>query len=373
MSRAAYAGAGRWVVKIGSALLTAGGAGLDVAAIGDWVSQLIRLRAQGLQLVLVSSGAVAEGMRRLGWTRRPEAINELQAAAAVGQAGLVQAWESCFQGHGVHTAQVLLTHEDLADRRRYLNARSTLRTLLDMGVIPIINENDTVAFEELRVGDNDTLGGLVANLVEAKLLVLLTDRDAMYDADPALHPTAQRVSETYASDPALDAMAGPGGGVLGRGGMQTKLAAARLAARSGAATWIVGGTIEHVLTRLAAGEDIGTLLLPDSEPLLARKLWLAGNLKVLGRLQVDAGAEQVLRQAGRSLLAVGVVQVEGNFRRGDLVACVSSDGREIARGLSNYSAQEARQIKGLPSSRFVEVLGYVDEPELIHRDNLVLV
>lgn len=372
MSRATHAGAGRWVIKIGGALLTAGGAGLDMAAINAWVAQLVRLRAQGRQVVVVSSGAVAEGMRRLGWERRPEAIHELQAAAAVGQMGLVQAWESCFQTHGVHTAQVLLTHDDLADRRRYLNARSTLRTLLDLGVVPIVNENDTVAFDELRFGDNDTLGGLVANLVEAKLLVLLTDRDAMYDADPAQNPAAQRLATAHTADPALDAMAGPSGGQLGRGGMQTKLRAARLAARSGAATWIVGGAIDNVLTELANGADIGTLLIPEQEPLQARKLWLAGNLRVRGRLHIDAGAEQVLRQAGRSLLAVGVTAVEGDFRRGDLVACVTADGREVARGLCNYGAEETRQIKGLPSSRFAEVLGYVDEPELVHRDNLVL-
>ena len=371
MNRASFAGSGRWVVKIGSALLTAGGTALDVPAMASWVAQLVHLRAQGRQVVVVSSGAVAEGMRRLGWQRRPDAIHDLQAAAAVGQMGLVQAWESCFQAHGVHTAQVLLTHDDLADRRRYLNARSTLRTLLDLGVVPIINENDTVAFDELRFGDNDTLGGLVANLIEAKLLVLLTDRDAMYTADPAIDAGAQRLATARAADPALDAMAG-GGGRLGRGGMQTKLRAARLAARSGAATWIVGGNIDRVLEKLAAGADIGTLLLPEQEPLQARKLWLAGNLHVRGRLHIDAGAEQVLRQAGRSLLAVGVTAVEGDFRRGDPVACVTADGREIARGLCNYSAEETRRIMGLPSSRFAEVLGYVDEAELIHRDNLVL-
>ena len=372
MSRAAYAGSGRWVVKIGSALLTAGGTGLDQPAIAGWVAQLAQLRAHGRQVVVVSSGAVAEGMRRLGWSRRPEAIHDLQAAAAVGQMGLVQTWESCFQRHGIHTAQVLLTHDDLSDRRRYLNARSSLRTLLDLGVVPIVNENDTVAFDELRFGDNDTLGGLVANLIEAKLLVLLTDRDAMYGADPAVDPQAQRVATAHAADPALDAMAG-GGGRLGRGGMLTKLRAARLAARSGAATWIVGGAIDGVLTSLATGADIGTLLLPEQEPLQARKLWLAGNLRVRGRLHVDAGAERSLRQAGRSLLAVGVLAVEGEFRRGDLVACVTPDGREIARGLCNYSAEEAQRLKGLPSTRFAEVLGYIDEPELIHRDNLVLV
>ncbi|MFZ5492082.1 MAG: glutamate 5-kinase [Pseudomonadota bacterium] len=371
MNRASFAGSGRWVVKIGSALLTAGGAGLDTQAIAAWVAQLAALRAQGRQVVVVSSGAVAEGMRRLGWQARPDAIHDLQAAAAVGQMGLVQAWESCFQAHGVHTAQVLLTHEDLADRRRYLNARSALRTLLDLGVVPIINENDTVACDELRFGDNDTLGGLVANLIEAKLLVLLTDRDAMYEADPALDPQAGRLATAHAADPALDAMAGTGGR-LGRGGMQTKLRAARLAARSGAATWIVGGSIEEVLVKLAAGADIGTLLLPEQEPLQARKLWLAGNLHVRGKLVIDAGAEHVLRQAGRSLLAVGVTTVEGDFRRGDLVAIAGADGREIARGLCNYSADETRRIKGLASSRFAEVLGYVDEEELIHRDNLVL-
>ncbi len=362
----------RWIVKIGSALLTNDGRGLDRAAIDAWVQQLSQLRLQGLELILVSSGAVAEGMNRLGWSRRPHAIHELQAAAAVGQMGLVQAYESCFQAHGLHTAQVLLTHEDLADRSRYLNARSTLRTLLRLGVVPVVNENDTVATEEIRFGDNDTLAALVANLVEADLLVILTDQEGLYDADPRGNPGASLVAEGRAGDPALEAMAGATGGVLGRGGMITKVRAAARAGRSGTSTIITSGRRPGVLQSVAAGEAVGTVLGAAKEPLAARKQWLAGQLKVGGRLQLDSGAVRVLREAGRSLLPVGVVGVEGDFERGELVACTAPDGTEVARGLVNYSAEEARRIMGQPSDRIEQLLGYVDEPELIHRDDFVL-
>lgn len=363
----------RWVVKIGSALITADGRGLDREGLRAWVDQVADLIEDGHEVVLVSSGAVAEGMKRMGWQRRPEALHELQAAAAIGQMGLVQAWESCFQRRGLHTAQVLLTHDDLSDRRRYLNARGTLRTLVSLGVVPVINENDAVANEELRFGDNDSLAALVANLVEADLVVLLTDQQGLYEADPRSNPDAQLVRVTAATAPELDAMAGSSGGALGRGGMFTKLRAARLAGRSGAATVIAGGREPQVLARLAQGEELGTLLLPGQEPEAARKRWLAGQLQVRGQLQLDDGAVRVLRQAGCSLLAVGVRGVGGNFRRGELVACVDPAGREVARGLVNYSADEARRIQGRPSSEIVEILGYVDEDELIHRDNLVLV
>ncbi len=366
-------GAQRWVVKIGSALLTADGRGLDRGAMAVWVEQMVALRRAGVELVLVSSGAVAAGMSRLGWVTRPSAIHELQAAAAVGQMGLVQAWESSFGEHGLHTAQVLLTHEDLSDRKRYLNARTTLRTLVELGAIPVINENDTVATDEIRFGDNDTLAALVANLVEADLLVILTDRDGMFDADPRSNPDAQLIFEARADDPALDAVAGGTGGALGRGGMQTKLRAARLAARSGAYTMIVGGRIERVLDRLKAGERLGTLLSPERGLLAARKQWLAGHLQMRGTLTLDAGAVKALTVDGKSLLPVGVRAVEGGFRRGEMVACVGPDGQEVARGLANYSAAEAQKIVGLPTDRIEAVLGYIDEPELVHRDNLVLV
>lgn len=366
-------GAQRWVVKIGSALLTADGRGLDRSAMAVWVEQMVALRRAGVELVLVSSGAVAAGMSRLGWATRPSAIHELQAAAAVGQMGLVQAWESSFGEHGLHTAQVLLTHEDLSDRKRYLNARTTLRTLVELGAIPVINENDTVATDEIRFGDNDTLAALVANLVEADLLVILTDRDGMFDADPRNNPDAQLIFEARADDPALDAVAGGTGGALGRGGMQTKLRAARLAARSGAYTMIVGGRIERVLDRLKAGERLGTLLSPERGLLAARKQWLAGHLQMRGTLTLDAGAVKALTVDGKSLLPVGVRAVEGSFRRGEMVACVGPDGQEVARGLANYSAAEAQKIVGLPTDRIEAVLGYIDEPELVHRDNLVLV
>lgn len=366
-------GAQRWVVKIGSALLTADGKGLDRGAMAVWVEQMVALRAQGVELVLVSSGAVAAGMSRLGWTARPSAVHELQAAAAIGQMGLVQAWESSFGEHSRRTAQILLTHDDLSDRKRYLNARSTLRTLIDLDVVPVINENDTVVTEGIRFGDNDTLAALVANLVEADLLVILTDRDGMFDADPRNNPEAQLIYEARADDPSLDAVAGGTGGALGRGGMQTKLRAARLAARSGAHTIIIGGRIERVLDRLKAGERLGTLLSPERGMLAARKQWLAGHLQTRGTLVLDAGAVQALRGANKSLLPVGVKTVQGSFRRGEMVICVDPDGAEVARGLANYSALEAQKIIGQPSDHIEAVLGYIAEPELVHRDNLVLV
>jgi glutamate 5-kinase len=362
----------RWVVKIGSALLTAEGAGLDRQALGGWVDQMADWLQPGHELVLVSSGAVAEGLCRMGWTRRPDSLHELQAAAAIGQMGLVQAWESCFQRRGRHTAQVLVTHDDLSDRKRYLNARSTLQTLLSLGVVPVVNENDVVANDELRFGDNDTLAALVANLVEADLLILLTDQEGLYDADPRQRPDARLIEHARVDDVTLDRYAGASKGVLGSGGMQTKLRAARLAARSGTATVIASGKHPDTLRKIAAGENLGTLLVPAQEPDAARKRWLAGQLQARGRLRLDAGAVRVLRQSGSSLLAVGVTDVEGRFSRGEMVACLGPDGEEVARGLVNYSADETRRIAGQPSSRFEAILGYLDEEELIHRDNLVV-
>ncbi len=362
----------RWIIKIGSALLTNGGQGLAVEAIDAWVEQIAALRQGGREVLLVSSGAVAEGLTRLGWTRRPHALHKLQAAAAIGQMGLVQAYESRFQKYGLHTAQVLLTHEDLADRQRYLNARSTLNTLLDLGVIPIVNENDTVATEEIRLGDNDTLAALVANLVEADLLVLLTDQQGLLDADPRSNPDARLIPEALAGDIALEKMALGSGGALGRGGMLTKVRAAARAARSGTMTLIASGNEHNILQRLAADEKLGTRLMPASGAVAARKQWLAGQLRVRGRLTLDDGAVNVLRSAGSSLLPVGVTRVEGEFDRGDLVVCLDPAGEEVARGLVNYNAAESKQIIGQPSSRIEELLGYIDEMELIHRDNLVL-
>jgi len=367
-------GARRLVVKIGSALLTNEGRGLAAPELTQWVDQLMAWHGAGTEIVLVSSGAVAEGMSRLGWRQRPEHVHELQAAAAVGQMGLIQAWEVQFQRHGTHTAQVLLTHDDLSDRKRYLNARSTLQTLLPLGVIPIVNENDTVVTDEIRFGDNDTLGALVANLIEADGLILLTDQDGLYDSDPRHNPGAQLIHEARANDDRLDAMvAGGGRGTLGSGGMQTKVRAARLAARSGAFTLIVGGHIPNVLEEARTGRDIGSLLLPDRERLDARKQWLAGHLRTRGRLILDQGAVRVLREGGRSLLPVGGRRVEGQFRRGEMVSCVDENGREIARGLVSYDATEAGRIAGCPSEQINERLGYVSEEELVHRDNMVLV
>jgi len=360
------------VVKVGSSLVTNNGEGLDRAALAAWASQIAQLIKQGKQVVLVSSGAVAEGMQRLGWKKRPVAVNELQAAAAVGQMGLVQMYESCFSEHGLHTAQVLLTHDDLADRKRYLNARSTLRTLLDLGVIPIINENDTVVTDEIRFGDNDTLGSLVANLIEADALVILTDQSGLYSADPRKNPEAQFIQHAVAGDLALEKMAGGAGSAIGSGGMLTKILAAKRAARSGAHTVIASGREAEVLVRLAAGEVLGTHLRAEQVKTLAKKQWIADHLRVSGRVVLDAGAVKVLRDGGKSLLPIGVVSVEGSFERGDVVACLDAQGQEVARGLVNYTAAETARILRKPSSEIAGILGYVDEAELIHRDNMVL-
>ena len=361
----------RLVVKVGSALVTNNGAGLDLAAIAEWGRQIAALRANGREVVLVSSGAIACGMQRLGWTKRPHAVHELQAAAAVGQMGLAQAYEGSFREHGLGTAQVLLTHDDLADRKRYLNARSTLLTLIEFGVVPVINENDTVITDEIKFGDNDTLGALVANLVEADALIILTDQSGLYTADPRKDPQATLVRHARAGDPALERMAGGAASELSRGGMLTKVVAARRAARSGADTVIASGRETDVLLRLAAGETIGSLLSTQATPLAARKQWLADHLQLAGPLWLDAGAEKALLQ-GRSLLPIGVTRVEGDFERGEALACRNADGHEVARGLVNYSAAECRRIAGKPSTAIESLLGYVDETELIHRNNLVL-
>jgi glutamate 5-kinase len=372
MSRESIQEATCWVVKIGSSLLTNDGRGLDHQAIAGWVEQIVKLLEQGVRVVLVSSGAVAEGLSRLGWKTRPATVHELQAAAAVGQMGLVQAYESFFKRHGRHTAQVLLDHDDLSNRKRYLNARRTLQTLLDLGVVPVVNENDTVVTDEIRFGDNDSLGALVANLIDADVLVILTDQEGLFDADPRSNPQARLISDGRAGDPTLDVLAGGSAGNLGRGGMITKLRAAKLAARSGANTVIASGREPGVLVRLAGGEPIGTLLHAANEPIAARKQWLAGQLQLRGSLVLDDGAVEVLLSRGRSLLPVGVKQAQGNFSRGDLVSCHGPDGREVARGLVNYSSVETRKILGKPSSQIESILGYCDDEELIHRDNLVV-
>lgn len=372
MSRQSVANAKRIVIKIGSALLTNDGAGLNKAGIANWVDQIAELKAQGKEIILVSSGSVAEGMTRLGWSERPTALHELQAAAAVGQMGLVQCYESNFSRHQYVTAQVLLTHADLSNRTRYLNARSAITSLLSFGVVPIINENDTVITDEIRFGDNDTLGALVANLVEADALIILTDQDGLYTADPRKEKNAKLIEQARAEDPDIEAVAG-GGGKLGRGGMTTKVRAAKLAARSGCFTVIVGGRIDNVIARLNKDEVLGTLLSSDQEPMAARKQWLAGHLQTRGQITLDAGAVRAVIEQGRSLLAVGVAHVDGNFGRGEVVACVNEQGQTIAKGLINYNALETQKIMGKESKDILEILGYMDEPELIHRDNLVLV
>lgn len=362
----------RWVVKIGSALLTNDGEGLDLAAIGRWVDQLAQLRRDGLEVVLVSSGSIAEGIVRLGWKERPYEVYKLQAAAAVGQMGLVQAYETNFRRHNALTAQILLTHEDHSNRKRYLNAQATLKTLLSVGVVPVVNENDTVVTKEIRFGDNDTLGALVANLVEADALILLTDQNGLYTADPRSNPDATLISEAMAGDRSLEEMAG-GGGRLGQGGMATKVRAAKLAARSGAVTVIASGREDNVLLRLRDAEVLGTVLKPEQSPMAARKQWIAGHLQARGTLTLDAGAVAALVERGKSLLPAGVKAVSGSFSRGEMVVIADEQGRAVARGLVNYGVEDAQKIIGHPSSHIETVLGFVGEQELVHRDNLVLV
>jgi glutamate 5-kinase len=370
-SREILTKARRWVIKVGSALLTNDGRGLDLDMIGTLAAGMAELRRKEREVVLVSSGAVAAGMLRLGWSARPTSLHQLQAAAAVGQMGLVQSYESAFQAYDLHTAQVLLGHDDISARDRYLNARSTLTTLLHLGVIPVVNENDTVVTDEIRFGDNDTLAAMVANLIDADVLLILTDQVGLYTADPRKTPDAELVACASAADERLEGMAG-GGGSLGRGGMLTKVRAARLAARSGTETLLAYGREPRVMQRLAAGERLGTWLQAEKAPLAARKQWLAGLVRSSGTLVLDDGAVSVLSRLGRSLLPVGVQAVQGRFLRGDMVICVDGSGREVARGLVNYSAEEARKIIGHSSERIGELLGYQGEPELIHRDNLVL-
>lgn len=361
----------RIVVKVGSALVTNGGAGLSSDFISECGRQISLLQKSGRQVILVSSGAIAAGMQRLGWGKRPHAIHALQAAAAVGQMGLTQAYESVFSCHGLKSAQVLLTHEDLADRHRYLNARTTINTLLELGVVPIINENDTVITDEIKFGDNDTLGALVANLVEADLLIIMTDQDGVFTSDPRQNPSATLISQGNAEDNYFESIAGGAGTGISKGGMLTKIKAAQRAARSGTHTLIVGGKESGALIRAANGDAVGTFLLASKSPLAARKQWLADHLRISGNVRLDLGAIEAL-QNGKSLLSIGVTQVSGNFIRGTVISCMTPQGVEIARGLTNYGSDEIAKIAGKPSHRFEELLGYLDESELIHRDNLVL-
>ncbi len=360
------------VVKIGSALITAGGRGLDRDMIAGWSEQMSLLREQGVDVVLVSSGSIAEGITRLGLKARPQNISELQATAAVGQMGLVQAYEACFQAHGIHSAQILLTHADLSNRQRYLNARTTLRTLLEFGTVPVVNENDSVSNEEIRFGDNDTLGAMVANLVEADLLIILTDQQGLFEANPVDHPEANLIEHANAMDPKLVEYAGPSSGHLGRGGMQTKISAAQLAARSGTHTVIASGRLDGVILRAVRGESVGTFLEASEGHLAARKQWLAGHMKCAGELSLDDGAVNVLQNRNASLLPIGVRAVSGVFNRGEVVACIAPDGSEVARGLVNYPSDECKQIIGKSSREIPQILGYQDDPELINRENLIL-
>ena len=362
----------RIVVKVGSSLVTNEGRGVDAQAVGNWCRQMAELAAQGREVVMVSSGAIAEGMKRLGWARRPKEIHELQAAAAVGQMGLVQIYETKLREHNMGSAQVLLTHADLADRERYLNARSTLLTLLNLKVIPVINENDTVVNDEIKFGDNDTLGALVANLIEADAMVILTDQKGLYTADPRKDAHAQFVDQAQAGAPELEQMAGGAGSSIGRGGMLTKILAAKRAARSGASTVIAWGREPDVLIRLAAGENIGTALIAGTPKLAARKQWMADHLQLRGSVIIDHGAVAKVRDQGKSVLPVGVIDVRGEFQRGDVIAVLSPDGVELARGLANYSSGEGRLIARKASREFERLLGFTGEPEMIHRDNLVL-
>ena len=362
----------RIVVKVGTSLVTNEGRGLDTHAIGDWCRQIATLMSQDKELIMVSSGAIAEGMKRLGWSQRPRALHQLQAAAAVGQMGLAQTYETQMRRHALGSAQVLLTHADLTDRERYLNARSTLLTLLAHRVLPVINENDTVVNDEIRFGDNDTLGALVANLIEADLLIILTDQRGLYSADPRQDPMARFIDQAQAADPALEAMAGGAGSALAKGGMITKIFAAKRASGSGANTIIASGRETDVLLRLAAGEPLGTLLLAQTAKMQARKQWIADHLQLRGSVTIDAGAMQKILHEGKSLLPIGTIAIEGEFSRGEVIAILDPQGHEIARGLSNYAAAQARLLCRKPSSEFEALLGYTAEPEMVHRDNLIL-
>ena len=372
VARPALREARTWVVKVGSALVTGKERGIDHAAIGRWCRQIASLHEAGRRILLVSSGAVAEGSRRLGFSGRPDTVHELQAAAAAGQMGLIEAYEQAFRDRGLATALVLLTHEDLADRRRYLNARGTLRTLLDLNVVPVINENDSVATDEIRLGDNDTLSAMVASALSADMLVLLTDQDGLHERDPRVDPDAPLIVRARASDRSLDDHAG-GSGAVGRGGMVTKLAAARLAARSGTPTVIANGAAPEVLVAIGDGAPVGTLLESDVAPLVARKRWIAGQLRPKGSIALDDGAVRAVRERGVSILAVGAVAAAGDFQRGDMVLVTDAAGVEVAKGLVNYGADETRRLLGASSNAIEARLGYVDEEELIHRDNLVVV
>lgn len=362
----------RWVVKIGSALLTDDGQGLDVESLAQWVKQMVALKKLGVEVVLVSSGSVAEGMKRLGWTARPTVLSELQAAAAVGQMGLIQAYESLFSEFDIHTAQILMTHDDLSNRKRYLNVKSTIQTLLEYNVLPIINENDTVVTDEICFGDNDTLAALTANLISADVLVILTDQNGLYDDNPRENPNAKLIDEAHVSRRDIAAMASSEGGALGKGGMFTKVMAAKRAARSGTATLIASGREPDILPKLFRGESYGTLLVPDVEPLTARQQWLAGHLQAKGTLVLDDGAVKKLRSSGKSLLPIGVKSQRGEFQRGEMVVCYDESGHEVARGLINYPANESVKLLGQPSVKILDILGYVDDESLIHRDNMVL-
>lgn len=362
----------RLVIKIGSSLLTNNGVGLDHGAIANWAEQIATIKQNGLEVVLVSSGAIAEGMQRLNWKKRPHALHELQAAAAIGQMGLIQVYESSFRMHGLHSAQILLTHDDLANRKRYLNAKSTLRSLLSLNVIPVINENDTVVTDEIRFGDNDTLAALVTNLIDAEVLIILTDQDGLYASDPRQNPDARLIHEASACDAQLEQMAGGTGSELGRGGMISKVRAACCAAKSGAHTIISNGREHNILLRLTQGEAIGTLLYAQTPSMAARKQWLANHLQIKGSLTLDEGAIRALQNEGKSLLPIGVTACSGSFERGEVVACNDANGKEIARGLINYNAKETQLIMRRKSAEIEAVLGYIDEMELIHRDNMVV-
>ena len=372
MQRSELKNTKRWVIKIGSALLTDDGQGLNRQALQAWVEQMVCLKQQGVEVVLVSSGSVAEGMKRMGWKTRPKLLNELQAAASVGQMGLIQAYESLFAEYDIHTAQILMTHDDLSNRTRYLNVKNTIETLLEYGVVPIINENDTVVTDEIRFGDNDTLAALTANLMSADVLVILTDQKGLYDDNPRENPKAQLISQAQVSQKDIEAMASSEGGALGKGGMYTKVMAAKRAARSGTATLIASGREKGILPRLFSGEADGTLLVPDLEPMPARQQWLAGHLQARGTLVLDAGAVNVLQKSGKSLLPIGITQVKGLFQRGEMVVCEDESGNLIARGLINYASNEAIKIIGNPSHKIESILGFIEDESMIHRDNLVL-
>jgi len=363
----------RWVIKIGSSLVTKSSTGLNIKNIKDWAGQINELIDQNINVIIVSSGAIAEGMNRLNLVKRPSSSSRLQALAATGQMGLIQAYEVAFKKYNILTAQMLLTHEDLSNRARYLNAKNTLNNLMQYNIIPIINENDTVSTDEIKFGDNDTLASLVANLSGAEKLIILTDQDGLYTNDPRKVKDSKLIKSISVLDKKLNKYAGPSNNILGRGGMITKISAAKKAAKSNTQTIIANGIKKNILINILNNQDyIGTTIYNKNLAINSKKQWIANSLKIKGKIIVDAGAKKVIKQSGKSLLPVGIKSISGEFKKGDLLAICSSNNIEIATGLTNYGSNELAKIIGMSTARIKKEFGIIDSEVVIHRDNMIL-